>query len=99
MQGMYAPNTYLRQAARLFDGQIARPESVAVGHAGSLLLPDEHGGIWQADPGRSGQLELPTEPLAHVGSGRPLGIRLDHDGNIILFNAGTVRTQQTPLLH
>lgn len=66
-------------------------ESLAVAQDGALLLPDRHGYIWRASQTGSGQWIKDSSPLAYLGPGRPLGIRADQDGDVLVCNAGTVR--------
>ncbi len=65
---------------------------MAVAKDGSLYMLDKFGYVWRAPANAAGGYDLEKEPLAHLGSGRPLGFHFDADGNLIVCNAGSVRS-------
>ncbi len=70
-------------------------ESVAVAKDGSLYMLDKFGFVWRAPRNAAGRYDLEQEPLAHIGSGRPLGFHFDAEGNLIVCMAGAVRSQNS----
>lgn len=88
LEGVYAPNEKLRKATILFEGRIHGSESVAVAKDGSLYMLDKFGFVWRAPRNAAGSYDLEMEPLAHMGSGRPLGFHFDAEGNLIVCMAG-----------
>lgn len=89
LKGALTPNNKLQRAVKILKGDIQGPESLAVAQDGALLLPDRHGYIWRASQTGSGQWIKDSSPLAYLGPGRPLGIRADQDGDVLVCNAGT----------
>ncbi|BDA50629.1 Adipocyte plasma membrane-associated protein [Coccomyxa sp. Obi] len=88
LEGVYAPNEKLRGATKLFEGKIQGSESVAVAKDSSLYMLDKFGFVWRAPRNAAGSYDLEKEPLAHLGSGRPLGFHFDAEGNLIVCMAG-----------
>ena len=66
-------------------------ESVTVAPDGSFIMLDKHGLVWRATESSSGSLSLDPKPLAHLGSGRPLGAAFDKQGNLVICDALKVR--------
>mmetsp|Transcript_1980 Transcript_1980/g.5885 ORF Transcript_1980/g.5885 Transcript_1980/m.5885 type:complete len:398 (+) Transcript_1980:214-1407(+) len=84
-EGIFAPNTKLQAAVKLFKGRINGSESVVVGADGSLYLPDRYGSILRATSAGEGQVHhLQGEAVAFLGGGRPLGAAFDAAGNLIV---------------
>jgi sugar lactone lactonase YvrE len=77
----FAPNRELVQARRLADGRVAGPEDVAVGEGAALYTGT-------AD-GRIKRVSLLNEAVADfaVTGGRPLGLRFDPQGRLIVCDA------------
>ena len=67
-------------------------ESVALASDGSLWMLDKWGLVWRAPEDGKGSYALEKEPLAQLGPGRPLGFHFDEEGNLIVCNAGSVRS-------
>eukprot|EP00884_Botryococcus_braunii_P013676 jgi/Botrbrau1/22309/Bobra.0138s0060.2 len=90
LEGVFAPNTLLRGAVRLFKGQVLGSESVGVAGDGSLVMCDRYGAVWKAVPSATseGGYKLDPAPVAYLAPGRPLGFHLDHQGDLIVCNAG-----------
>lgn len=74
------------------DSWLLGAESVAVAKDGSLYMLDKFGFVWRARANAAGGYDLEKEPLAQLGSGRPLGFHFDAEGNLIVCNAGAVST-------
>lgn len=53
---------------------------------------DKWGFVWRAPEDGKGSYALEKEPLAQLGPGRPLGFHFDEEGNLIVCNAGSVRS-------
>ncbi len=78
--GVLAPNTMLREAERLGEGAVLGPEDVAFDAKGRLYASTGDGKIVRLSS--SGGLET----FAGTG-GRPLGLRFDGDGNLIVCDS------------
>ena len=70
-------------------------ESVTMAPDGRLIMLDKYGMVWEASETKKDQYELNPVPLAHLGSGRPLGAGFDKDGNMIICDAMKVRCSTT----
>ena len=55
-------------------------------------MMDKWGFMHQASQGSDGAFWLDKKPVTHLGPGRPLGFHHDKDGNVIIANAGHVRS-------
>ncbi|CAL5229353.1 g12664 [Coccomyxa viridis] len=89
LEGPYATNEKLKNATKLFEGQIHGSESVALARDGSLWMLDKYGYVWRAPEDGKGSYALEKEPLAQLGPGRPLGFDFDKQGNLIVCNSGS----------
>jgi hypothetical protein len=72
----------MRQRASLLAA-----ESVTIAPDGRLVMLDKYGMVWEARESSKDQFDLNPVPLAHLGSGRPLGAGFDKDGNMIICDA------------
>ena len=52
---------------------------------------DKFGYVWRAPANASGGFDLDQQPVAHLGSGRPLGFHFDAEGGLVVAMAGAVR--------
>ncbi|KAK9824470.1 hypothetical protein WJX72_010575 [[Myrmecia] bisecta] len=86
LEGVYATNTVLRDAVRLFEGQIEGAETISFAADGSMMLMDKWGAAHWATKGKSGQYEL-RPGAARISPGRPLGHVFDKKGNLIFADA------------
>jgi hypothetical protein len=66
-------------------------ESVTIAPDGSFIMLDKYGMVWRATESSPGNFHLDPKPLAHLGSGRPLGAAFDKQGNLIICDALKVR--------
>jgi len=80
MTGPLAPNNRLAQAQHLADGKIVGPEDIAQDAQGRLYAGTQDGKIVRLLPDGT------PEAFATTG-GRPLGIRFDASGNLIVADA------------
>ncbi|WIA23563.1 hypothetical protein OEZ85_000288 [Tetradesmus obliquus] len=97
LQGEFAPNTRLRSAVRLFEGQVHGAESVAVRSNGDLALLDKYGNLYEAvassssssssSSGGGGGWQLQQQPVARLGAGRPLGYHFDDNGDMVICDS------------
>eukprot|EP00955_Chlamydomonas_euryale_P086608 364228-Chlamydomonas_euryale.AAC.24 len=93
LEGAFRVNTALRdRAVHLFGGSVSGAESVVPGPGpSSVTMADRFGYIWVADamPGNDhagGYVLRPTH-VAYVGPGRPLGMKYDATGNLVICNS------------
>lgn len=77
---LLAPNTLLREAERLLEGRLRGPEDVAFDAQGRLYAATADGKVVRRSA--SGALE----DFAVTG-GRPLGLRFDHQGHLIVCDS------------
>ena len=80
MQGLLAPNEVLTQAELLAKGKIHGPEDTAFDSTGAIYTGTSDGKIVRILP------EQTVETFATTG-GRPLGLRFDPHGNLIVADA------------
>lgn len=80
LEGGFRPNKELARADRLLSGQVIGPESIAFDAADQLYAGTTDGKIIRMQRGG------PAEVFADTG-GRPLGMKLDHDGNLWVADA------------
>lgn len=80
LTGVLAPNNLLQEAELLALGKIVGPEEVAVDSRGHVFGGTEDGKIIRVLPDGS------LETFAETG-GRPLGMKFDEDGNLIVCDA------------
>ena len=64
---------------------------MALAQDGSLVLGPRNGSLYRARPQPGGSYALDAQPFAQLTGGRPLGMHLDKDGNLLVCNAGVVR--------
>ncbi|WP_323752156.1 SMP-30/gluconolactonase/LRE family protein [Marinobacter sp.] len=81
MTGVYAPNEQLRQAELLAKGRVYGPEDTTVGADGVLYAGTQDGRIIRVHP--DGQVDNWLET-----GGRPLGMVMDHQGNLLVADSG-----------
>ena len=81
LRGEFAPNTELAKARRLLDGVGSGPEAVACGPDGELYTGLNDGRILAFDSAGN------YRELANTG-GRPLGMKVDAAGHLIVADAG-----------
>ncbi|CAK0787144.1 hypothetical protein CVIRNUC_010360 [Coccomyxa viridis] len=89
LEGPLASNEKLRNATKLFEGQIHGSESVALAADGSLWMLDKFGYVWRAPEDGKGSYAMESKPIAQLGPGRPLGFDFDEEGNLIVCNSGS----------
>ncbi len=80
LTGVLAPNNLLQEAELLALGKIVGPEEVAVDSRGHVFGGTEDGKIIRVLPDGS------LETFAETG-GRPLGMKFDENGNLIVCDA------------
>ncbi|MDP4548176.1 SMP-30/gluconolactonase/LRE family protein [Marinobacter sp. MDS2] len=81
MTGAYAPNEILRQAELLALGQVYGPEDTTVGVDGVLYAGTQDGKIIRVYPDGTVDTWLET-------GGRPLGMVMDEQGNLLVADSG-----------
>ncbi|WP_323754420.1 SMP-30/gluconolactonase/LRE family protein [Marinobacter sp.] len=81
MTGAYAPNEILRQAELLALGQVYGPEDTTVGADGVLYAGTQDGKIIRVYPDGTVDTWLET-------GGRPLGMVMDEQGNLLVADSG-----------
>jgi hypothetical protein len=62
-----------------------------MGPNGTFVMLDKYGDVFEALQGPNGVLTLNPKPVAFLGTGRPLGAKLDADGNLIICDSLKVR--------
>ena len=87
LEGAFAPNAKLQQAARLFEGRVHGSESVAVAPDGKLVMLDKFNQVWEAEARGDGSYELGEAPVADLGAGRPLGYHFDAAGDLLVADS------------
>lgn len=80
LSGVLAPNLALREAERLLEGRVHGPEDVAFDAQGRLYASTADGKVVRLGP--AGE----TEDFVVTG-GRPLGLRFDPRGNLIVCDS------------
>ncbi|XP_020781787.1 adipocyte plasma membrane-associated protein [Boleophthalmus pectinirostris] len=96
LEGPLAVNTHLQNGHRLFTGKLHGPESFAADEQGNVYTGTVDGKLWKIDP--DDHLTLIThmgQNLKGCGSspefeplcGRPHGIRLNRDGQLIVADS------------
>ncbi|XP_026218627.1 strictosidine synthase family protein [Anabas testudineus] len=96
LEGLLAVNTRLQKGRRLFTGKLHGPESFAADEDGNVYTGTVDGKLWKIAPNDS--LTIITQmgqDLPECGSstdyepvcGRPHGVRLDRDGQLIVADS------------
>ena len=80
LEGEYASNNILKKIERQFEGVCLQCEDVAIDSNGFIYGGTEHGAIMKLKAGSD------PEILAETG-GRPLGLHMDMDNNLIVGDA------------
>lgn len=97
LEGVLAPNTRLQRARLIARGKLVGPESIAIGKDGRLYTGTHDGRVLKIDVERD-QVEVLArtgtaaagcgkDPAVEASCGRVLGVRFDHDGNLIACDA------------
>ena len=91
--GVFRHNARLKEATRLFQGQVLGSESVAVSPSGVLVMIDRRGFVFRAHMSATGYQLLGT-PL-YIGPGRPLGFHLQGEDELYVCDSlkGLLRVQ------
>ncbi|MBJ6135969.1 SMP-30/gluconolactonase/LRE family protein [Marinobacter litoralis] len=89
MTGVYAPNELLRQADLLALGQVYGPEDTTLGTDGVLYAGTQDGKIIRVHP--DGKVDTWLET-----GGRPLGMVMDEQGNLLVADSGKGLLSITP---
>jgi len=84
-EGPYAPNTALRAATRVLEGEVHGSESVAVMEGGDLVLLDKYGYMRRA-AAAGGAFRLKGS-ATYLGAGRPLGGHVTASGEMIICDS------------
>lgn len=94
LAGVYSSNTALQSAKKLLQGTARGVETIAISLDGhTVYLPDKFGNLLQAkvvvdDKGLVDLVMDPVQPLlAYLGKGRPLGARVDGNGDIVICDS------------
>jgi len=84
--GKFQRNERLKNAVRLFEGQVHGSESVAVLKGGELLMLDKYGYLLRATRTEDGNYKstLDDGPRLYIGPGRPLGYHVVDGGAALL---------------
>jgi sugar lactone lactonase YvrE len=80
--GVFAENRLLSDAELLADGQLYHPEDVVFDAEGNLYTGTGDGKIYRITFDENGEVD-DVETFAEI-DGRPLGLRFDHQGNLIV---------------
>ena len=67
---------------------------MALSRDGSLILGPRNGSLYRARWQADGSYALDPRPFARLPGGRPLGMHLDKDDNLLVCNAGVVRPRR-----
>ncbi|QBM18291.1 hypothetical protein MARI_24310 [Marinobacter sp. JH2] len=89
MTGAYVPNGHLHQAELLAKGQVYGPEDTTVGADGVLYAGTQDGKIIRVFP--DGRVDTWLET-----GGRPLGMVMDEQGNLLVADSGKGLLSITP---
>ncbi len=59
---------------------------------GNLIMCDKFGAVWKARPNKfaEGGYALEQRPIVQLSPGRPLGFRIDSNGDLLVCQAGLV---------
>eukprot|EP00873_Tetraselmis_striata_P024714 jgi/Tetstr1/444978/TSEL_003371.t1 len=86
-EGPYAPNTALRAATRVLEGEVHGSESVAVMEGGDLVLLDKYGYMRRAATASPGGAFRLKGSATYLGAGRPLGGHVTASGEMIICDS------------
>ena len=91
MEGAYEPNTLLRHASRILEGNAEGSETVAFDAEGNMILLDKFGYLKTATRSSNGTFQLSGNDL-YLGAGRPLGGHMLPSGELVVCDSVKVST-------